>query len=127
MPTAATAPEAALCAVILACRDKDRGALVAKEVEAAQTAAGWTPQTQVVALDQLSLESAEQCANEVLATNSALHILINNGGIYDMGGKHPFYIFSCLLVACLQPLSPQPLALLPLALQTLALQCCRQA
>lgn len=78
-----------MCAVVLACRDTERGLLVAKEVEAAQVAAGFPAQTQVVALDQSSVESAEECANEFLATNTALHILINNGGIYDMGGMYP--------------------------------------
>lgn len=74
------------CAVILACRDTNRGLIVSKEVEEAQVAAGFPEQTQVVALDQASSESAVTCANEVLATNTALHLLINNGGIYDMGG-----------------------------------------
>lgn len=89
----------ALCAVILACRDSKKGNAVAKEVEAAQVAAGFSAQTQVVMLDQSSVESAEECANEVAATNNALNILINNGGIYDMGGGipnvkfHPAHIY----------------------------------
>ena len=79
-------PDLAMCAVILACRDSNRGVQVSEEVEEAQAAAGFPAQTQVVALDQASVESSVKCANEVIATNTALHILINNGGIYDMGG-----------------------------------------
>jgi NAD(P)-dependent dehydrogenase (short-subunit alcohol dehydrogenase family) len=84
--TSSTQFQFLVAAVILACRDTQRGLQVAKEVEAAQVSAGFSVQTQVVKLDQSSLESVEECANEVLATNKELHILINNGGIYDIGG-----------------------------------------
>ena len=73
--------------MILACRDAARGQEVAAEVEAAQSQAGFKPAVRVEALDLSELASVERCAENVIASGLPLHLLINNGGVFDMSGS----------------------------------------
>lgn len=77
-------------AVILPCRDTSRGEKAAADIRAAQQSAGRKVSVKVLELDLSSLSSVESCVKSVEDLNLPLHILINNGGIYDLGGVPPF-------------------------------------
>ena len=73
-------------AVILACRDITRGAAVAREVEAAQQAAGHARAARVEHLDLNDIASVRKCAQRIKAAGEPLHVLINNAGVYHLDG-----------------------------------------
>lgn len=79
-------PQSSWFAVILPCRDPTRGESVADEIRAAQKVSGCKADVKVLEMDLSSLPSVEACVKCVEGLHVPLHILINNGGIYDLGG-----------------------------------------
>jgi NAD(P)-dependent dehydrogenase (short-subunit alcohol dehydrogenase family) len=75
-----------LSAVLLACRNRERGESLAIQIRKIQAEAGHVQAAEVVLLDLSSLESIAACADQIISKNEPLHILVNNGGIYDMSG-----------------------------------------
>ena len=73
-------------AVILACRDAAKGQEVSREVEEAQKTAGMKPSVVVESLDLSDMASIVRCADSVKASGRPLHLLVNNGGIFDLSG-----------------------------------------
>lgn len=65
------------CAVVLACRDLERGAAAKARILAAVPQA----ELEVELLDLANLESVEAAAERFLATGRALDLLINNAGV----------------------------------------------
>jgi retinol dehydrogenase-12 len=63
--------------VFIACRDPDRGRAA---VTAIKSAAGHDA-VELLSLDLTSLASARDCAQEFLARNEPLHVLVNNAGV----------------------------------------------
>jgi len=59
---------------------------VAEEIRAAQTSANQKADVRVLHLDLSNLSSVDACVKDVQNQNLPLHILVNNGGIYDLGG-----------------------------------------
>lgn len=74
-------------AVILPCRDPIRGEKAAEEIRAAQRSSGHEVDVKVVEMDLSDLSSVEACVKNVTELDCPLHLLINNGGIYDLGGE----------------------------------------
>jgi NAD(P)-dependent dehydrogenase (short-subunit alcohol dehydrogenase family) len=62
--------------VVVACRSLERGNAAVERMRAEVSGA----QARVVQLDLASLKSVKQCAEELLASESAIHLLINNAG-----------------------------------------------
>jgi retinol dehydrogenase-12 len=68
--------------VFIACRDPDRGqAAVTAIKSAAGTVAADTVAVELLPLDLTSLASARDCAQEFLARDEPLHVLVNNAGV----------------------------------------------
>ncbi|KAF4525465.1 hypothetical protein B566_EDAN004877 [Ephemera danica] len=63
--------------VILACRSTERAEGAAKKLRDAITGA----QVRIVSLDLASLRSVKSCADEILLSETAIHLLINNAGV----------------------------------------------
>lgn len=59
---------------------------MAKEVRAAQKSAGREADVRVLQFDLSALSSVEDFVQQVHDLKLPLHILVNNGGIYDLGG-----------------------------------------
>jgi NAD(P)-dependent dehydrogenase (short-subunit alcohol dehydrogenase family) len=73
--------------VVLACRSRAKGEALAKRLAAEAAAAGCTaPSLEVMLLDLDSLESARAFVAEWERTKRPLHVLINNAGVFNMGG-----------------------------------------
>lgn len=70
--------------VILACRNLEKGCRVAGELRSDCGGAG---EVVVRRLDTSDLSSVRTFAKEVLDTEKAIHVLINNAGIYGMGKR----------------------------------------
>ncbi|XP_063860908.1 retinol dehydrogenase 12-like [Scylla paramamosain] len=70
--------------VIIACRNMEKGRKVADELRSASNAGG---EVLVRRLDTSDLSSVRTFAKEVLDTEKAIHVLINNAGIYGMGKR----------------------------------------
>lgn len=75
------------CRVIMACRDLSKAKAAAEDVasRAAREQEQADPiyslgETIIVALDLSSLASVRQCARQLLETEPAIHLLINNAG-----------------------------------------------
>jgi short-subunit dehydrogenase len=62
--------------VIVACRSLDRGNAAAERMRAEVNGG----QVRMVELDLASLKSVKKCAEELLTSESAIHLLINNAG-----------------------------------------------
>jgi NAD(P)-dependent dehydrogenase (short-subunit alcohol dehydrogenase family) len=62
--------------VVVACRSLELGKAAAERMQA-EVPGG---QVRVVELDLASLKSVKQCAEELLASEPAIHLLINNAG-----------------------------------------------
>ena len=72
---------------MLACRSRSKGEALAKRLAAAAEAAGGPPPSlEVMALDLDSLESVRAFAAAWEGAARPLHVLINNAGIFSMGG-----------------------------------------
>lgn len=59
---------------------------MADEIRTAQKVSGRKADVKVLEMDLSSLSSVEACVKSVEALNLPLHILVNNGGIYNLGG-----------------------------------------
>ncbi|XP_063860900.1 retinol dehydrogenase 12-like isoform X2 [Scylla paramamosain] len=70
--------------VIIACRNLEKGCKVAGELQSDGDARG---EVVVRRLDTSDLSSVRNFAKEVLETEKAIHVLINNAGIYGMGKR----------------------------------------
>ncbi|XP_045133492.1 retinol dehydrogenase 12-like [Portunus trituberculatus] len=70
--------------VIIACRNLEKGCKVAGELQSEGNGRG---QVVVRHLDTSDLSSVRKFAKEVLETEKAIHVLINNAGIYGMGKR----------------------------------------
>lgn len=80
----------ALCAVILACRSQARGQELRQTAVAEARAAGvQSPDIEVMLLDLASLDSVRAFAQGFQQSGRPLHILINNAGLFDIGGLLP--------------------------------------
>jgi len=72
---------------VLACRSQERGDKLAAKLRADALAVGArAPRLEVLVLDVSSLASVRVFAEAWGTTRRPLHILINNAGIYSMGG-----------------------------------------
>ncbi|KAG0713261.1 Retinol dehydrogenase 12 [Chionoecetes opilio] len=70
--------------VIIACRNLEKGCKVAGEMRSDGSSAG---EVVVRRLDTSDLSSVRAFAKEVLDSEKAIHVLINNAGIYGMGKR----------------------------------------
>ncbi|KAG0713260.1 Retinol dehydrogenase 12 [Chionoecetes opilio] len=70
--------------VIIACRNLEKGCKVAGEMRSDGSSAG---EVVVRRLDTSVLSSVRAFAKEVLDSEKAIHVLINNAGIYGMGKR----------------------------------------
>ena len=64
--------------MVLACRNLEKAEAAAERLRGGQQGA----QVRVVRLDLASLTSVRQCAQELLDTEPAIHLLINNAGLW---------------------------------------------
>jgi NAD(P)-dependent dehydrogenase (short-subunit alcohol dehydrogenase family) len=72
---------------VLACRSKQKGDALAARLRADAAAAGLPPpQLEVALLDLDSLASVRAFVDAWEASGRPLHILINNAGVFHMGG-----------------------------------------
>ena len=77
-----------LFAVILACRDQDRGEKLKKSLEEQAKAHGnMEPRAEVMLLDVSSLQSIRSFVQAWKQKQRPLHGLINNAGIFDIGSS----------------------------------------
>ena len=84
-------------AVVLACRDEKRGEQLRVALEAnAKEHGNSKPQAEVMLLDVSSLQSVRSFVQRWNQQQRPLHCLINNAGIFDIGGSKP----DCLLSPC---------------------------
>ena len=75
-----------LVAVILVCRNATKAEAVAEEVRQAQCSAGHKASVLIEQADLSSIVSVRRCAKRIAARGDALHILVNNAGVFDMTG-----------------------------------------
>jgi len=88
-----------LHAVVLACRDEKRGEQLKESLEQNAREHGNTnPQAEVMLLDVSSLQSVRSFAQRWSQRQQPLHCLINNAGIFDIGGSKPLCNSSLLAV-----------------------------
>lgn len=81
--------------VILACRNLERGkALKSFFEEKAERLRLPQPSMEIVRLDVSDLPSIEEFAQAWRTSGRHLDVLINNAGIFDIGGTLPFFVFS---------------------------------
>jgi len=84
--------------VVLACRDEKRGEQLKVALEAnAKEHGNSKPQAEVMLLDVSSLQSVRSFVQRWNQQQRPLHCLINNAGIFDIGGSKP----DCLLLSLL--------------------------
>jgi NAD(P)-dependent dehydrogenase (short-subunit alcohol dehydrogenase family) len=77
-----------LPAVVLACRSQSKGDALLKRLAADAQAAGQAaPSLEVSLLDLASLASVKDFVQRWEQRRRPLHILINNAGMFSMGGK----------------------------------------
>ena len=77
-------------AVVLACRDETRGEQLRVALEAnAKEHGNSKPQAEVMLLDVSSLQSVRSFVQRWNQQQRPLHCLINNAGIFDIGGSKP--------------------------------------
>eukprot|EP00878_Enallax_costatus_P045903 GHUV01055435.1.p2 GENE.GHUV01055435.1~~GHUV01055435.1.p2 ORF type:complete len:104 (-),score=33.88 GHUV01055435.1:289-600(-) len=75
-------------AVVLACRSQSKGDALIKKLKAEAAAAGRPPPSlEVSLLDLASLESVRQFVQRWEQQHRPLHVLINNAGMFNMGGE----------------------------------------
>jgi hypothetical protein len=87
------AAAAATCAVVLACRSSSKGEAMVQQLTQEAAAAGRPePKLEVNLLDLASLESVRQFVQRW--QQRPLHVLVNNAGMFNMGGE---------AVCCRQP------------------------
>lgn len=73
--------------VVLACRSRDRGEALARELRAAAQEAGQPePRLEVMLLDLASLRSVREFAAAWEARRLPLHVLLNNAGLFALAG-----------------------------------------
>ncbi|KAF4526251.1 hypothetical protein B566_EDAN001936 [Ephemera danica] len=104
--------------VIVACRSMERGQAAAERLRAAVSD---NAEVRVVRLDLASLKSVKQCAEELIATEPAIHLLINNAGmttkspraLTEDGYETVFqtnhlghFLFTCLLLSKIKDSAP---------------------
>ena len=76
--------------MVLACRDEKRGEQLRVALEAnAQEHGNSKPQAEVMLLDVSSLQSVRSFVQRWNQQQRPLHCLINNAGIFDIGGSKP--------------------------------------
>lgn len=74
--------------VVLACRSQSKGDALIKQLQAAAAAAKRKPPSlEVSLLDLASLESVRQFVQRWEQQQRPLHVLINNAGVFNMGGE----------------------------------------
>jgi len=84
--------------VVLACRDEKRGEQLRVALEAnAKEHGNSKPQAEVMLLDVSSLQSVRSFVQRWNQQQRPLHCLINNAGIFDIGGSKPDCLLSLLL------------------------------
>jgi NAD(P)-dependent dehydrogenase (short-subunit alcohol dehydrogenase family) len=73
--------------VVLACRSRSKGEGMVRALGSAAQAAGRPPPSlEVSLLDLASLESVRAFVGRWEAQRRPLHVLINNAGVFNMGG-----------------------------------------
>ena len=84
--------------MVLACRDEKRGEQLRVALEAnAKEHGNSKPQAEVMLLDVSSLQSVRSFVQRWNQQQRPLHCLINNAGIFDIGGSKPDCLLSPLL------------------------------
>lgn len=74
--------------MVLACRNWDRGLKLKMAFEREAVRLGLkAPSLEVMLLDVADLKSVRRVVEEWREQRRMLHVLINNAGIFDMGGK----------------------------------------
>ena len=81
--------------MVLACRNVEKGAKLQSEFEKEATRLGIAKiSTEVARLDVSDLASIKSFATDWRTKKRPLHVLINNAGIFDIGGAVRLWVFA---------------------------------